>query len=232
MYRLLFAVALPLSAACSPMTEPPNPCAEATLEIEECLVLASDTALTCDEEAAAAASLCSTAKADGWAESLCRAGLLHYCPAPACEIPADVRAGDDCSAYIDEEGCASCDYYLCREALDGDQACGDEGYYLSYGYKYCERIMLVTGPQLSAAGRAWLNEARTCLMEQIESQVEAQDSCSEVQQIAFDAHPDCYIETGFCTLPFRDKWSVFMTVDPSDVLMRHVLSTGISCFRD
>ncbi len=180
------------------------------------------------EEAAAS---CASEKSDFWGESLCELGLLHYCSTPFCEQTLAVSQ-TDCTEYLDDEGCASCDYYLCKEAADGADACGEDGYYLRYGFKYCERISVVTRPQLSAAGQAWLDEARVCLMRTIERKIDANESCETRKQIAFDSHPGCYLEAGFCDLPASDMWAVFTTVDPGDFELQQVLSTGVSCFQD
>lgn len=235
MFRLAAVIVLLLSTACSVATkDAPNTCAEATLDVEECLNSAKNGEIDpgeCQVWIEDAGALCSAGKADGWGASLCSLGVLHYCEAPICDIPS-VADGDECSGYMDDEGCASCDYYLCKEAADGAAACGEDGYYLGYGFRYCERISQVTRPRLSDAGKVWLDSARRCLMEEVELQVEHEHSCSDIQQIAFDSHPACYMDAGFCSLPWGDMWSVFMTVDPTDVEMRQVFSTGIGCFRD
>ena len=149
----------------------------------------------------------------------------------ACDVPSTAN-GDECSAYIDDEGCASCDYYLCKEAAEGEAACGEDGYYLGYRFRYCERMSQVTRPRLSDEGKLWIDNARRCLMEEVERQVNVEHSCSDIKQIAFESHPGCYTDADFCSLPWRDMWSVFMTVDPTDRKFRQVLSTGISCIRN
>lgn len=236
MYRIL-VVALLVSMACSAHPAPADmatTCAEASQDVEECLEAAKSGEIDpgeCHAWIAAAGSLCSQGKADLWGASLCTLGVLHYCETPICDIPS-AADGDTCSAYLDEEGCASCDYYLCKEAAQGDAPCGEDGYYLGYGFKYCERISLVARPRLSEEGKLWLDDARRCLMEEVERQLEDENSCSVVKQIALESHPGCYMDAGFCSLPWGDMWSVFMTVDPTDVEMQQVLATGISCFRD
>ena len=56
--------------------------------------------------------------------------------------------------------------------------------------------------------------------------------CSELANSKAWEVVDCYIDAGFCSLPWSDMWSVLMTVDPTDVEMQQVLSTGINCFGD
>lgn len=235
MYRALVILPLLFVWACalaSPNAPLPTSCEEASEQTEACISSANSQEQLVGECGAAMDQVrasCSLEKADAWGAALCRAGLLHYCSTPACEIPS-LTQSDECRAYLDEEGCASCDYYLCKEAADGASACGGDGYYLGYGYKYCERITLVTRPRLSPAGQAWIDEARRCLMEEIEAQVDDEHSCSRTLEIAFDSHPGCYAETGFCSLPWSDIWKVFTTVDPSDAEFQQVLGTGLSCF--
>lgn len=247
MSRVAILFALLLSTSCaadfassdfassdSAPAEGQDTCGEASLDVQACLDSAKsgDTApADCQPLIEDAASLCSAAKADGWGLSLCSMGVLHYCEVPVCDVPS-VSDGGECAEYLDEEGCASCDYYLCKEAAEGDSACGEEGYYLGYGFKYCERMSLITRTELSGPGKVWLDGARLCLIEEVERQIDDEHSCSDIKQIAFDSHPGCYIDSGFCSLPWGDMWSVFISVDPTDVEVQQVLLTGVSCFRD
>jgi hypothetical protein len=227
---LLFANACFSDSADQPLADA---CEEAGLRVEQCVSAAaagSQLPGDCEFVVEEAAS-CASDKSDFLGASLCELGLLHYCSTPLCEQTVP-ELPTDCTQYLGEDGCASCDYYLCKEAADGASACGEDGYYLRYGFKYCERISLVTRPQLSAAGQVWLDEARVCLMRTIEREIDGNESCETLTQIAFDSHPDCYIEAGFCDLPVSDMWAVFTTVDPSDFELQQVLSTGVSCFQD
>jgi len=58
------------------------------------------------------------------------------------------------------------------------------------------------------------------------------DSCDEIQTIAFDSHPDCYVDKGFCDLPISDIFSVVMTIDSEDYQLRQLLGVGVGCLSE
>ena len=41
-----------------------------------------------------------------------------------------------------------------------------------------------------------------------------------VRTLAFDSHPECYVDAGFCQLPLSDWFAVAATIDGRDWLSR------------
>lgn len=53
--------------------------------------------------------------------------------------------------------------------------------------------------------------------------------CDELRDFAYQTHPGCYVETGFCQLPISELWTVLNTVELRDLGIRQLLVTGRSC---
>lgn len=217
---------------------PLDVCDEARLHLSSCVGAewSEDlVGMSCDVEAAEAVvgqpceTLEDVGKADFFGDFLCRLGVLRYCVMPSCEAPGAFAAeAGSCAELIELEDCGQCDYYLCRDAGSSAQ-CGEDGYYQGFGYEYCNRFLQVTEPRLSAAGQAWSARVRPCLMQALEADASDALSCRDLQQLAFDSHPGCYIEAGFCSLPITDWILILNTVDREDIDLRQILSTGIGC---
>lgn len=179
----------------------------------------------CDEEV-------DPGKADVFADAFCASGLLYWCEIPTCEsAPSDAELPayvGRCEALIELEGCGSCAYYQCRELERGADACGDRGYYEGFVGPYCRRFTQLTYPTLSEAGRRWIDDVRRCLQEAM-IDVSSTQACDDVRRTGYDAHPGCYVDTGFCELPIADKWKIFTTVDPRDIGLRQPLATLLRC---
>ncbi|MBA3946491.1 MAG: DUF4157 domain-containing protein [Herpetosiphonaceae bacterium] len=139
---------------------------------------------------------------------------------------------EDCSRYINQSGLASCEFYRCREANNGNQ-CGQSGYYLGYGLKYCERFSRVLRPILSEPGQRWLDRTRVCLMQHIQDHVPYHVpfdfNCDAVKRSAFDSHPNCYVQGGICFLPSSDWQRILNIIDSADNDLKQAIITGISC---
>lgn len=99
----------------------------------------------------------------------CLAGNWLYCPG-ACP-DAQPFAPDRCSLHLEATGCAVCGYYACAEGRRR-VPCGEDGYFLAYGGKYCKRFTERTAPQLSPAGQRWLVDVRRCLIAFLEYELE------------------------------------------------------------
>lgn len=135
---------------------------------------------------------------------------------------------EDCSRYLSAPGIDACEYYRCREGNMPD-GCGPQGYYRGYGLKYCERFSRLLRPQLSPAGRDWLDRTRLCLMQHIERNIAFDAPCNDVKRSAFDSHPACYVRGGICMLPSDDWAKVVGVIDPADNDLKQVVITGVSC---
>jgi hypothetical protein len=77
--------------------------------------------------------------------------------------------------------------------------CGDSGYALNYGKRYCEAFKQCYG-LLTAEGRSWIAGVRSCLMKDIlnsEGYIN-KGTCEALKTFAFNSHPRCYVDHGFC----------------------------------
>jgi hypothetical protein len=123
-------------------------------------------------------------------------------------------------------------FYTCAEDALG---CGEDGYLLGYGARYAERFYQQTRPTMSLRGRLWIDDVLICLQDELRASIDTGSSCAEVRTIAFDSHPDCYIEAGFCSLPLSDVVKVAATVDVIDWFsadaVRQVITTAARCSR-
>jgi hypothetical protein len=146
-------------------------------------------------------------------------------PVQACPIPA---AGDIAGHEAD--------FYRCvDDVIEGGAGCGGDGYLLGYGARYAERFYRVTRPRMSARGQRWIDDVLVCLQEELQAGIDAGTSCDDVRTIAFDSHPGCYVDAGFCTLPILDVLQVVWTIDVRDWFgssaARQAVETAIGCGR-
>jgi len=143
-------------------------------------------------------------------------------PVRACPIP-------DPGAIAGHESV----FYRCADAT---LACGPDGYLLGYGARYAERFYRDTRPAMSARGQAWIDDVLVCLQDELRASIDSTSSCDEVRTLAFDSHPGCYLEAGFCGLSLADVLEVVATVDLQDWLSRdaarQVVRTAASCSAD
>ncbi|MHB1057967.1 MAG: eCIS core domain-containing protein [Rhodanobacter sp.] len=128
---------------------------------------------------------------------------------------------EDCSSLVGD-----CEFYRCRERR---HPCGATGYYLGYGYKYCERFSRLLRPRLPASGQRWLDKTKDCLQEHIDRHIPLDTPCDAVKRSAFDSHPDCYVLSGVCFLDPAQWLQIMGVIDPQDNDLKQMLSTGIDC---
>jgi hypothetical protein len=121
-------------------------------------------------------------------------------------------------------------FYQCAEqTLD----CGPDGYLIGYGTRYAQRFYRYTRPWMSPSGKRWLDATLVCLQIKLRERIDASTSCDDVRTIAFDSHPECYVDSGFCQLPVSDWFAVAATIDGRDWLsrdaLRQVTTTAHAC---
>jgi hypothetical protein len=172
-------------------------------------------------------ALADPGKADFFRNALCTVGMLSQCELPACE---DLAPTTECSAYLDRNDCSQCNYYLCRDQAAGS-TCGPDGYYQGFGFQYCQRYMQVTAPLMSEAGQKFIRGTRSCLINAMDSQIAADESCSIVKEQAYDTHPKCYVDNGFCQLGLIDIALVVASISPQDLSFKQILATALSCLQ-
>lgn len=124
----------------------------------------------------------------------------------------------------------SCDFYL--NCLEKKQSCGNTGYAIGYGYKYCSRFLKYNQSpqekQMTSRGLAWRDHTLICLQNALVgilknwSAADWNDNkvCTNVKDFAFDSHPDCYVKSmpSFCELPLRDWRTLISDMDSKDLL--------------
>ena len=122
-----------------------------------------------------------------------------------------------------------CGFY--SECLEAVQPCGENGYALGYGLKYCERFTserLFTCLKNNTYSLSWVNNTRTCLQQALVPMLNTNHTeiCQQIKTEAFHTHPDCYTAGGkaipqgpsFCFLTIPDLVCVLETVDMDDLL--------------
>src|SRR5688572_32600927 len=123
------------------------------------------------------------------------------CPLPACTVELAVTAG-----RLDVDPVMGCPvveahaiagheatFYRCAEAT---LSCGPDGYLIGYGARYAERFYRHTRPWMSPVGQRWLDATLVCLQVALRERIDARTSCDDVRTLAFDSHPECYVDAG------------------------------------
>jgi len=234
------------------VAEPRELCSEASAHLADCLGTELTESSSCDVEEAEAILeesceglrlMLTDKKSDFFDDYLarigCRLGLYYLCEAPVCDAVADEpvhELGDEipedasacAQAALAYEGCGACEYYRCRE----EQAqCGEGGYLLNFAERYCNRFRLLTEPNVSAEGRAWMRRVRRCLVTSLDA-VERGNDCQSIEESGLGTHPSCYVDTGFCELPVSDWLSVINTIEPGDLDFEEMFVTGNACLAE
>lgn len=138
--------------------------------------------------------------------------LIRHC-CLVLSLPGAVVANRISSSLHTRDACSNpqpntCTFYSdCLEAAIG---CGDQGYPIRYGLRYCTLFADVAGG-MSPAGQQWITDTMLCLQNALVPYAtgEQQATCDEVKKYAFGTHPDCYVDSGLCTLPPSD-WAIIV----------------------
>lgn len=51
-----------------------------------------------------------------------------------------------------------------------------------------------------------------CLQDALRPQINCDAQCANLRAIAFNSHPGCYVDNGFCFLTCGDYWQVLLTI--------------------
>lgn len=142
--------------------------------------------------------------------------LQLVCCVAFCSQLSNTSSISRCQDHIDEN---DCEFYRCIEAR---MQCGEEGYPLRYGYKYCQRFaersrhfnnkvslyicsLFIHKLILSLQGRQWIFDVMECLMKDVNGSkiyrgLLTSSSCNALERMAFQSHSSCYINNGFCSV--------------------------------
>jgi hypothetical protein len=136
-----------------------------------------------------------------------------------------------------------CGFY--RDCVEEHYPCGDDGYALGYGLKYCQRFSEYDGCD-DDAWNNWVNSTLVCLQRSLVGVVQMDASmlsCRGIKSTAFDSHPLCYTGGGadvptdpsICFLPVADQVCVLKIIDISDLLhpadIKQELDTARICVK-
>jgi hypothetical protein len=145
---------------------------------------------------------------------------------------------DDCANLV-----GSCEYYAC---IDQNRlSCGEQGYSLGYGQKYCEKFSSIDFPETATTfwgevfpsnGNLWRDNVRSCLQANLESwyATASKKDCSTLRTFAFNSHPDCYT-TGpsFCELIPDNVLRIGLKIQINDLFkaetLRQIQATSRIC---
>ncbi|KAK4441949.1 hypothetical protein QBC34DRAFT_314123 [Podospora aff. communis PSN243] len=145
-------------------------------------------------------------------------GSCETCPGdPMCQPTCQEPPQRSCAFYTD-----------CAEAR---LRCGNSGYPVAYGRKNCLAFQSDLS-KFTAAGQDFIWGTMYCLQTALRDAINCDSTCSQAGDAAFDSHPGCYINNGFCDLPPQDWWQLVKTVG-TDLLsakaLKQVVQTGAAC---
>jgi hypothetical protein len=143
-------------------------------------------------------------------------GGLLQCQAVAAQSVRQPRLGCDLYNQIDR-------HCNCR---------GADGYFISYGRRYCERFLTSTG--WTPAGVIWRNNTMVCLQQSLRRALVRRPSgtcdCDSARAIAAQTHVSCYTQASVsvCRLPLSDLVKIYSTIDIIDAFAPYGLSQMIA----
>ena len=104
----------------------------------------------------------------------------------------------NCSEATDD-----CEYYSC---IEEQRHCGEKGYLLGFGKKYCMKFT-EDEDYFSSDGKEWILKVRECLIKNLDTPKEG-ISCKKFKRSQVKSHVPCYLESGYCELSRRDRFAV------------------------
>ncbi|CAG8752716.1 23832_t:CDS:2, partial [Cetraspora pellucida] len=127
----------------------------------------------------------------------------------------------------------TCDFYT--SCIENKFHCGNDGYPLAYGFKYCNRFASSLN-LFSDAGKKWVVNTIICLQRSLVSTYENDAStCSDIMNIAYISHTPCYIANGLCDIS-QDWYTLFKVIDAIDLFgsyqaLKQALNVGGNCLQ-
>jgi hypothetical protein len=229
---LLAFLALPF-AACSSAGETVGASSQAVVSPTTTYLLPVDDGVREACRAAWTARWCDAGEAQA-AGDACMASLLSAGTVPACAsdpagcfqlLTTATPCANDGAIYSPYPASPSCDAPVARTCafysacLEAAKPCGESGYAIGYGEKYCSRYDVDT--RFSLQGLAWRDAVLHCLQVSLVAELPKVGTmtCDAITTFAFDSHPRCYTEgPSICFLPFSDIANVIGTIDGKDLL--------------
>lgn len=134
-----------------------------------------------------------------------------------------------CQATCKEPPLQSCAFYA--ECAEATLRCGGGGYPLKYGRKNCLAFQSDLA-KYTTAGQTFIWGIMHCLQLALRDAINCDSTCNQVKDAAFDSHPTCYVNNGFCDLPAEDWWQLIKTVNTDLVgtkSFQQIVQTGGAC---
>jgi hypothetical protein len=120
-----------------------------------------------------------------------------------------------------------CSFYDCVESNCG---CGESGYPLGYGKKYCQ---IFSNYPFEGTGSRWRDATLRCLQRALIPFSQCPPTtCEQLKQEAFDSHAFCYTSSGVCNLSPKDLLGI-LAITYGDILtmdgIMQILETAKRC---
>lgn len=136
--------------------------------------------------------------------------------------------GKSCDSLI-----GTCDFYLCQEQKN---PCGLDGYNLSFGYKYCSGSKFKLMQEMkSSQGKNWVVDVFQCLqkknLEDSSILSSNENKCSVIAENAYNSHPDCYVNAGYCHLSTIERSHIFNLIK-KEIFSFKTLTQGLAIIKN
>jgi len=121
-----------------------------------------------------------------------------------------------------------CSFY--ESCIENSNECGETGYAIGYGKKYCEKFLNYNFTR--RRGQVWVESALSCLQKSLIPiyMNPMSYTCQEIRESAFNAHPNCYLDPdkknssiSVCWLPLIDLIQIFRVIDFQDLISRDAI---------
>ena len=125
-------------------------------------------------------------------------GDLMWTRITACALLTLSAMSTEAAAQCQSNAQLSCAVY--NTCVDKYCPCENtnDGYFLRYGKKYCDRFLAGTG--WSDRGKKWRDQTLLCLQEKIVPRLSIVEhptcDCRAMKQFAFETHVECYTQKG------------------------------------
>ncbi|ORX62645.1 hypothetical protein DM01DRAFT_1330772 [Hesseltinella vesiculosa] len=133
----------------------------------------------------------------------------------------------------------SCAFYT--ECLEDTFHCGSNGYPLAFGYKFCHAFA-EDASSFSPKGQTFLWDTMLCLEKGLvqpfitAASITSQgtSTCATIESYALSTHPQCYVDSGFCSLSIKDKLTLVKLILTHDVtgILKQVIQQGLTTLDD
>ncbi len=153
---------------------------------------------------------------------------------PLQEPSIPQASSSSCDFYIQMEKKLQCDPVFWPEK-PYTEAREQSKYLISYGHKYCLKFKASAEKSNDPQYKKWVQDTMYCLQKILQDPPISLKTCQDLEQFAFNSHPLCYEQSGFCRLSLKAKKSIAEMVKVRDLMtnpkrnLRQILQTGLAC---